>query len=160
MICRKCQRDLDETDFGFDHRARKDGTRRRLPRCNGCRSAVSAAKYDAGKAHQRYIEHREIFLATARKTRLSREYDITPEQYDAMLAAQGSHCAICPATEPGRRLSFFCVDHDHVTGEVRGLLCHDCNLMLGNAKDSEERLGAAIRYLRKSRRPTLEVVNA
>lgn len=47
-----------------------------------------------------------------------------------MLAAQGGHCALCPATEsrPGFALS---VDHDHASGHVRGLLCAPCNKILG-----------------------------
>ncbi len=90
---------------------------------------------------------------------LMKKYGVTPEWYDAQLAAQGGHCAICPATESGHKKRFFAVDHDHATGKVRGLLCRNCNLMLGNAKDSEERLEAGAVYLRISRRPKLGVVH-
>lgn len=59
-----------------------------------------------------------------------RRYGITRADYDAMLAAQGGHCAVCPRTEPGGRGRYFHVDHDHQTGKVRGLLCHEHNTAL------------------------------
>jgi Autographiviridae endonuclease VII len=107
----------------------------------------------------RYARSPDKFKAAVRSSTLKAKYGLTPEQYDAMLAAQGGHCAICPATEPGGGNKKFNVDHDHVTGKVRGLLCRSCNLMLGYSEDSEERLEAGIAYLRASRRPKLEVVN-
>lgn len=71
--------------------------------------------------------------------------------FDAMLTKQEGLCAICRLPDPGRvgseRLT---IDHDHVTGLVRGLLCHRCNTMLGMAKDDPATLEAAIAYLRKS----------
>ena len=48
-------------------------------------------------------------------------------EYDALLAAQGGGCAICGNPPKTRRLH---VDHDHKTGEVRGLLCHVHNRRL------------------------------
>lgn len=53
-------------------------------------------------------------------------------------------CATCGSVE---RL---CIDHDHATGRVRGLLCNDCNLSLGYAKDSIETLKNLIKYLEGS----------
>lgn len=54
---------------------------------------------------------------------LRRVYNITVEDYKAMLVEQGGGCAVC-GTVPDERL---CVDHDHATGQVRGLLCRNCN---------------------------------
>lgn len=52
-----------------------------------------------------------------------------------MLAGQGGHCALCPATPEsltvGRYRTYLHVDHEHESGKVRGLLCPDCNLILG-----------------------------
>lgn len=55
--------------------------------------------------------------------------------YDEMLAKQNGTCALCTATSSGRKTDngWLLIDHDHATGEVRGLLCHPCNQMLGNA---------------------------
>jgi len=53
-------------------------------------------------------------------------------------------CDICGKPPGKRRLNF---DHSHITGAFRGWLCHSCNVLLGYAEDSQERLAAAIRYL-------------
>jgi hypothetical protein len=114
-----------------------------------------------------YAEHRDEILAQKRdyhirhrdkKNRASRAYayktlyGITIEQYDALLAQQGGRCAICPEINPGRGHKYFTVDHDHETGEVRGLLCIACNLLLGYAKDHIGILESAQEYLVKGRR--------
>lgn len=54
---------------------------------------------------------------------------MTVEWYDLKLAEQGGHCATCPRRPGGTR---FAVDHNHRTGQVRGVLCYVCNrLILG-----------------------------
>lgn len=75
-------------------------------------------------------------------------YGIKPEEFSALLDRQGGLCAICRADEAGGKGGWH-VDHDHATGKIRGLLCQNCNLMLGNAKDDPARLQAAITYLAK-----------
>lgn len=66
---------------------------------------------------------------TARAYHLLRKYGITEEQYNALLKKQDGHCALCPRTveKSGKKLS---VDHNHKTGEIRGLLCYRCNKFL------------------------------
>ena len=73
---------------------------------------------------------------------------ISPDQFLALLVSQGSRCAICGIDSPGPKKDWN-LDHDHVTGRVRGILCNGCNPMLGYAKDSIETLKAAITYLEK-----------
>ena len=75
-------------------------------------------------------------------------YGLEPDQYDALVVAQDGRCAICRTDTPGGRGTWH-VDHEHGTGRVRGLLCHRCNLMLGNAQDDPTRLLAAVEYLRR-----------
>jgi hypothetical protein len=81
--------------------------------------------------------------------RMQIQYDITPEQYEGMLAIQGGVCAICKHPPKNRRLD---VDHDHQTKRVRGLLCHVCNRMrVGPSKDSDVVLYERIvEYLRST----------
>jgi hypothetical protein len=78
---------------------------------------------------------------------LRRAYGITLEEYEVLLKNQNSGCAICGAENAdskGRRLH---VDHCHSTDRVRGLLCKDCNTLLGYAKDQPEILQKAAIYL-------------
>src|SRR5262245_26753311 len=82
---------------------------------------------------------------TQRKHRLRCIYGISLEEYDTMLARQGGACAICKKKpDTGKSL---CVDHCHVTGMVRGLLCHKCNSVLAFGNDDLDILRAAIAYL-------------
>jgi hypothetical protein len=77
--------------------------------------------------------------------RKRRDYGVNRARYDAMVEAQGGRCAICKTPNPKRK--WWCVDYDHETGRVRGLLCHRCNLMLGNMEDNVEWLLSAAAYL-------------
>lgn len=84
-----------------------------------------------------------------RRYHLLQKYEITPEDYDRMLAEQDGTCAICdgPPAGRGKGNSIFHVDHDHATGTVRGLLCAPCNTALGLFQDSPGTLLRAIEYL-------------
>ena len=88
-------------------------------------------------------------LKNRRKGALSYKYKITEQRYFEILENQVGLCAICGSASPGRKGSEnFAVDHNHTTKEVRGLLCHPCNVMIGLAKDSIEILETAIKYLK------------
>jgi hypothetical protein len=77
-------------------------------------------------------------------------YGISLSDYDDIWAAQAGTCAICGATsgQPGRPGSLLFVDHDHVTGAVRGLLCRPCNSGLGMFQDDPQNLARAAIYLK------------
>jgi hypothetical protein len=83
-----------------------------------------------------------------RKSALKRNYGLSPVDFTSLLKKQGGKCAICSSTNPGGKGNFH-VDHDHETGQVRGLLCADCNMGLGKFKDSVGVLKAAASYLRR-----------
>ncbi len=87
-----------------------------------------------GKRHCRVCR-----LAKQREYALKKHYGISAAQYDEMLAFQGGRCAICGEKEPGGHGRFFCVDHDHATGDVRGLLCQPCNVKLAAIEDPDFR---------------------
>lgn len=82
-----------------------------------------------------------------------KKYGITVEDYRSMLASQSGVCAICggPPTGNHSQNRPYHVDHDHLTGKVRGLLCTNCNILIGQAKESPERLEKAIAYLRNAK---------
>lgn len=85
----------------------------------------------------------------SRRSNLKRNFNITPEEYDMMLAKQVGVCAICKQAETSKRTTFLAVDHCHTTGAIRGLLCNNCNRGIGLLKDSPELLQAAKVYLEK-----------
>lgn len=132
----------------------KKAVRRLCKWCNGLipperrASAVFCSyqcKQDAGNVpNDRRREWNRAYM-------LSYRHGITADDYDTMLVNQGGVCAICGTDQPGgRRSERFHVDHDHETGEVRGLLCNECNQGLGKFQDSVEMLRAAIQYLARS----------
>lgn len=130
--CNGCDRELPVENFQADA-SMPSGLQ---SKCKECRAVIDQQTYDA---------HPERWF----KNRLLREFGITVEDYEAMLAAQGGVCAICAKEcRSGRRLA---VDHDHVTGVVRGLLCLHCNLALGKFDDDPERIERALAYLRGAR---------
>jgi hypothetical protein len=80
-----------------------------------------------------------------RRSHLKRKYGITLEDYDRMLEAQGGVCAICKEARPEERTLH--VDHDHVTGKIRGLLCFRCNNAIGDLRDDVDLIYRMLDYL-------------
>lgn len=83
---------------------------------------------------------------------LKAKYNITLEKYEEMLALQRGLCAICRHPEiakakDGKTIKRLSVDHNHATGEIRGLLCDNCNKAVGCMQDDILRLQSAINYL-------------
>ena len=105
-------------------------------KCKACMSAYS-------KKRNATAEQKEKNRAWS----YQRKYGITPSQYDAMLAAQNGCCAVCESPDSKRQDHRLMVDHDHQTGEVRGLLCNPCNVAIGLLGDNISTLQNAINYL-------------
>jgi hypothetical protein len=88
-----------------------------------------------------------------RKKTYRKRYGLTHAEYEALVIEQGGVCASCGVTPPAfpdrKRLV---VDHDHVTGDVRGLLCPGCNIGIGHLGDSPARLQKAAWYLLRHQR--------
>lgn len=83
-----------------------------------------------------------------RQRKLKDKYGLTVERYDQLMAEQDGACAICGVAGPeAARWGKLVVDHDHETGEVRGLLCSNCNCAIGLLGDSPELLTKAAGYL-------------
>jgi hypothetical protein len=100
----------------------------------------------------RRITYRQKKLVQERRWALKKRcetiYGISLADYDRMYAQQGGRCKMCKR-KPKRGL---CVDHCHATGRVRGLLCHNCNSLLGLAGDDPSVLMAGRLYLLSARR--------
>jgi hypothetical protein len=150
-----------------------DKVRGRLPtRCETCRLQFNAARQrqwrEANPERAREIYQKNNvkrladpeFRRRKREAEVARNYGITPEEFRALEAAQGGLCAICQqpprgkspgkayAGEP-RRDATLHVDHCHTSGRVRGLLCGNCNTMIGLAGEDSKVLLAAVEYLEK-----------
>ena len=68
-----------------------------------------------------------------RRARLKRKYGMTAEDYDTMYTNQNGCCAIC-----SKKKDKLCIDHCHKSNKVRGLLCHNCNTLLGHIENLEK----------------------
>ena len=122
--------------------------------CKGCGASFDSIKSQierrsGGKFHSR--ECWKEWRAANRQTRLEKllkqQYQLTTAQYQELLKAQGGACGICQCSPEEAGQSQLVVDHDHVTGRVRGLLCQACNLGLGRFRDNPMLLRLAASYL-------------
>lgn len=155
--CNTCELDLPLADFGL----RKARGNRPLTKCRACISAYVKARRDGNLDRERHREReyrranaqpakarKDRFLAKRpgylRNRMLVRTYGMTSAEWDALFEQQGCACAICKTSDPGR---FWQTDHCHDGGHVRGILCQNCNQMLGFAKDSVTTLQTASAYL-------------
>lgn len=111
--------------------------------CKSCKNDYNKQYYAANRDKER------------KRSRLKR-YGLTDYLFANLWDKQCGECGICGvrlldigdyATGRNRPENACCVDHDHETGKVRGLLCMSCNLLIGYAKDSPARLDAAKKYL-------------
>lgn len=105
--------------------------------CKDCHKTNELAR-----RHKDFDKTRE----SDRKKNLQKSYGLSVEKYDEILSTQKGCCAICGTHQMKLKKTLF-VDHCHTTGKVRGLLCHNCNTILGHAKDREDILKNAIKYL-------------
>jgi hypothetical protein len=132
--CPRCQQELPIDAFG-SNRSSRDG---RAAYCRPCHNAVG-------------LENKRRLYGSTRDYHLRRRYGLTSADVDAMVEAQGGTCAVCPG-KPEH------VDHDHETGQVRGILCFNCNQSLGNVRDDPNVLRGLARYLDKHKPPSLRLV--
>lgn len=136
--CRGCGQFFPFAEFSWNAN-KKMGRKYRCSRYKACKA----------KSTQEWLAR----PGNHKRSKLKR-YGMTTAQYDAMFLAQGGACAICGATEMPvdsrtKKPYDLAVDHDHVTGKVRALLCPLCNNGLGCFRDEISRLHAAIVYLEK-----------
>jgi len=154
--CRDCGETKPFDDF-YTSVGSRDGHR---PECKACNLTTRRAKYLENpqpyidralkwqrENRERYLDRQRSYAGTVsrktsnRKSHLKRKYGLTLEAFDELLASQGGGCAICGTTDADN------VDHDHTSGRVRGILCFNCNITIGQAQDDEDRLASAMAYL-------------
>lgn len=87
------------------------------------------------------------YLEVKHRSDLRRRYGLALDEYDSMLIAQDGLCAICRSRQDSQRLA---VDHDHLTGVVRGLLCITCNIAVGVVREDPTIAMNLVAYLRRA----------
>ena len=116
-------------------------------RCSKCGEWKDPSEFNKNSQQKTVLSYacRECMRVATRKWNLPAKYNITSERFDEMLKEQDYKCAICNTDDPGA--TNWHADHNHKTGQKRGILCHKCNTGLGLLKDDVEILCAAIEYL-------------
>jgi Recombination endonuclease VII len=170
--CKKCGEIKPFDDFYSE----KSGRDEKRPECKSCTGARRKKWYRQNRereiarvrAWQRANperlkawreKNRPRVLKQLREIHLRNKFSLTIEEYDTILESQGGVCALCDAAPtPGISLH---VDHDHGTGEIRGLLCVRCNNALGLFREDPDLLKRAARYVtsdakHRSQRPSWE----
>jgi hypothetical protein len=141
-VCRDCSQLKPLEEFPIQ----KGGKHGRHPLCKPCRAAQERRRYwrDPATINARKRDDPE-YARRARWRALERKYDLAQHEYETLFVAQRGCCAICLVRPP--RLF---VDHCHATGRVRGLLCSNCNLAVGELGDDPVRCEAAAAYLERT----------
>lgn len=140
--CIKCGETKDIEEFYKSRRNKDNYAIRYTTECKKC-----ALK----NRREHYKENKDRILDEHR----FRSYGVTKEEYEQMLQDQDGKCAICKREELARayvtkKVRALAVDHCHVTGYVRGLLCRACNLGIGHFDDNLEFLKEAVKYLEEA----------
>ena len=116
-------------------------------KCRSCGEVKSLSEYHKG-SYSDGLDNRckSCKIELNRNTRYIKTYGITIDDYNKIFKEQEGNCGICNKHQVEFKKRF-AVDHDHDTGEVRGLLCFDCNIGIGKLGDNIEGLEQALRYL-------------
>ena len=131
-ICNKCNEEKPLEDFYTDNK-RKD---KKTLRCKQCI-----------KEHtQKWYYNSPVYRRNVRNSSLMKKFGIKHDYYEKLSEEQNHVCAICGGKENSYK-KFLHIDHNHETGEIRGLLCRNCNNGLGCFKDNKDYLKQAIEYL-------------
>jgi len=153
--CSKCKKEKDFKEFSKN----KDYKSGLSYDCKQCTSEYSKKRYK-NSSDKIKLMNKKWFMSRpgkAKEYKLKLNFGITVEYYTALLISQSGLCAICKQPETVRdhrtnKIRDLAVDHNHITDEIRGLLCSSCNKAIGflKADDGIDLLEKAIKYLKKS----------
>lgn len=159
----------DSKQQGRDRQRRVRAQAADQGKCSTCPEIAAPGRKMCGECLARhnarqktyYRDNREAILAKLhtpegkrrKREKLVKQYGLTLDDYDQMLAEQGSTCAICKKPEMATHwtngeVRSLAVDHNHNTGQVRALLCHRCNRTLGLVEEDLTLLQAMQEYLK------------
>ena len=147
-ICSRC----GKTGIFYKDKSKKDGLHSICKDCHieyrkELHATDSEARNRANERSKRYrIDNPVTYKLSITNSTLKNKYGITLDDYNRILKEQNNSCIVCGATPDKQRLH---VDHNHITGEVRGLLCQACNVSIGKMKESPELLERLASYIRR-----------
>lgn len=127
--CSRCFKTKSRDEF-YEHKSTRDGLR---SQCVSC-------QFEANVEYKRRNPNK--VARWARTSALRKRFGLGFDEFQAMCAAQDYRCLICM-----ERPEWLCVDHDHKTGRIRGLLCQRCNVGLGNFKEDKTVLASLVKYI-------------
>lgn len=135
--CSTCKTELS-LDMFHKNRSRKDGLH------GDCKACVSACnrRWRESNPERKQVQNKTVNARRYYRRYTLSQYGLTEDGYAQMHALQEGACAICREAQ-----EVLCVDHDHTTSKVRGLLCSRCNQGLGLFRDNRDFLAQAITYL-------------
>jgi len=143
-ICKDCEKELSVHAFP-EAPGNQDGY---ATRCRGCARLIREEnKEELNRQNREWKQSKrgKVLCRDARRRyHLKHLYGLSVKQHEQMYVDQEGRCMICCETVLYDEIH---TDHDHKTGEVRGLLCQRCNHMLGGARDNPSILRAAVEYL-------------
>lgn len=134
-VCPRCKVAREKKEFG------KDASKARGI-SSWCKDCKKTWRSEHRKKNPEQAKRRDFI------SDLSKHYGMSIDEYIKLHEAQNGLCACCGIHESAFKRGLH-VDHDHETGEIRGLLCTKCNPGIGYFGDSIKRLEMAISYLRK-----------
>lgn len=119
--------------------------------CKACRKVWYEANKERERAESRkwHKDNPERSKYNSRNCKLKKKFGLSFEDYQEMHLMQEGLCAICK--RPSQTEALLAVDHDHITGKVRALLCASCNMGIGQFDENVERMEAAIAYIKEHR---------
>lgn len=162
--CKKCTSERARLNY---FRQKQEKQSRILPaekRCSVCESTKPSSEFYRRAGNKDGLNRwckacSYAFKQTSRNRdkertwEYARKFGITPHDYDRIAEMQGYKCAVCKRRDSGsKHKTRLSVDHNHITGQVRGLLCDGCNRGIGLLGDDVERLQAAVEYLKAYKR--------
>jgi len=142
LICRKCGKSKPLSRFanngnGYTY---KDGKSRYKAVCKDCLTAYQREWKRNNPQRAKRID---------RAYRIKVKYGITRDEYAALLKSQNGTCALCGAERASSRNENLNIDHNHETGQIRGLLCTRCNTVIGLVNEDISLLSKMVEYLKE-----------
>ncbi|UZV40001.1 recombination endonuclease [Leptolyngbya phage LPP-2, strain SPI] len=122
-----------------------------MKQCTRCKSVKEHKDFNKNRTQKDGYSHycrdcsNRYYKQRKREYHYKNRYGMSLSDYEKLFQLQDGKCAICRTKQPEGRL--LVVDHCHVTGDVRGLLCPKCNTGLGQFNDNSDLLKAAVNYI-------------